>query len=86
MYKGYVITICNHTEKGARMKFSHKLSYILSNRGETLYDLQDATGVNRTTVYKGIRSRPTLCAIAYHLGMTVEELVENTEMVDVWYN
>ena len=42
-------------------------------------------GVARATIYRGIKRRTTLAAIAYYVGMTVEDLVEGTDAMDIWY-
>lgn len=42
-------------------------------------------GVAKSTIYRGVRYKSTLAAIAYYTGMRVEDLIEGTEMIDVWY-
>lgn len=42
-------------------------------------------GLARSVIYRGVKRRTTLAAIAYYVGMTVEELVEGTDAMDIWY-
>lgn len=69
-----------------RMKFAYKLSLILSEQGKSFYSMEREIGVFRGTIYRGVKRRTTLAAIAYYVGMTVEELVEGTDAVDIWYS
>lgn len=66
-------------------RFIYKLTRILSEQGRSLYRMEREAGVSRGIIYRGIKRKSTLCAIAYYVGMTVEELIEDTEMEDVWY-
>lgn len=43
-------------------------------------------GIFRGTIYRGVKRKTTLAAIAYYVGMTVEELVEGTDAMDIWYS
>ena len=46
------------------------------------------TGMSRRFLYKGYHRklcRSTLMALAYYLGMTVEELVDGTDAMQYWY-
>lgn len=54
------------------------------DRGMTLEDLERACGVSRRTVTRGIRTRSTLAALAYGLGVSVETLVAGTEKEEIW--
>jgi hypothetical protein len=47
--------------------------------------MEKAVGVARGTIYRGVKRKTTLAAIAYYVGMTVEELVEGTDAMDIWY-
>jgi IS30 family transposase len=67
------------------MKFAYKLSLILSEQGKSFYSIEKDIGLARTTIYRGIKRKTTLAAIAYYVGMTVEELVEGTDAMDIWY-
>ena len=71
---------------GKRIPFKVKLIKIMAEQGKTWLGMRESCGVCRETVWKGIRRRPTLCAIAYFLEMRVEDLVEGTEMEDIWYS
>lgn len=66
-------------------KFKIKLLGLLAERNESLDDMKNHIGVHRETVHRGIKTRPTLCAIAYHLEMKVEDLIDGTEMEEIWY-
>jgi hypothetical protein len=67
------------------IKFKAKLRMMMDDQGKTWLDMKNKCGVDRTTVCRGVKSRHTLAAIAYFMEMSVEELIEGTEMVDVWY-
>lgn len=67
------------------MKFKYKLSLILSEQGKTFYSMEKDIGLFRSTIYRGVTNRLQLAAIAYYVGMTVEELVEGTDAMDIWY-
>ena len=67
------------------MKFAYKLSLILSEQGKCFYSMEKAVGVARGTIYRGVKRKTTLAAIAYYVGMTVEDLVEGTDAMDIWY-
>lgn len=73
------------------MKFQDKIKNILREHGEGLFELSDGCGVDRSTLYRKNKTRrATIAAIAYYFlknyGITAEELVEGTEMEDVWYS
>jgi hypothetical protein len=68
-----------------RIKFIYKLTRILDEQGKNLYQMEAATGIFRGTVYRGVKRKTTLCAIAYYLGMKVEDLVDGTDAEDIWY-
>ena len=68
-----------------RMEFNKKLLRILRKKGKSIKGLERETGVARKTIWRGVRTRSTLCAIAYYAEERVEDLVEGTEMEDIWY-
>lgn len=68
------------------MKFIYKLSLILSEQEKSFHSMERDIGLARSVLYRGVKRRTTLCAIAYYVGMTVEELVEGTDAMDIWYS
>lgn len=68
-----------------KTRFYDKIRRMLKARGETLMDLEYSVGVARQTVMRGVKQKSTLAAIAYHMKMPVEEMVQGTEMEEVWY-
>lgn len=68
-----------------RMEFRKKLVRILRKKGKSIQGLERETGVSRQTLWRGVRYRSILCAIAYYAEERVEDLVEGTEMEDIWY-
>lgn len=68
-----------------KIKFIYKLTRILDEQGKNLFRMEAATGVARGTVYRGVKQKSILCAIAYYVGIPVEELIKDTEMEDIWY-
>lgn len=67
------------------MKFIYKLSLILSEQEKSFCSMEQAIGIARSTIYRGVKYKSTLAAIAYYVGMTVEELVDGTDAMDIWY-
>lgn len=67
------------------IKFVHRVQYLLAERGETLGDLQRRVGVYRSTLYRRPRSKQTIAAVAYYIGLDAEELVAGTDVEEVWY-
>ena len=67
------------------MRFVHRVQNILADRGEVLGDLQCKVGVYRSTLYRGPKSKQTVAAVAYYLGVEAEELVAGTDAEEVWY-
>lgn len=68
-----------------RMEFRKKLVRILRKKGKSIQGMEREAGVSRHTLWRGVRTRSTLCAIAYYAEDRVEDLVEGTEMEDIWY-
>lgn len=66
------------------MRLSDRVSEICAQKGIRKQDLPDLCGVARETLYRGVRKRATLAALAYGLGVTVEELVAGTEAEEIW--
>lgn len=67
------------------MEFREKLKQILKQRGISLSRFSEDTGIDRVSFfYKRAEARKphVYMAIAYYLGMTLEELLEGTEMED----
>lgn len=68
--------------------FGDRVRRLLKERGKTSTDLEIETGMARRILYKFYDNRPTrstLMALAYYLGVTVEELVDGTDQEDAWY-
>ena len=66
-------------------RFVYRVQNLLAERGEVLNDLRSGVGVDRKTIYRGPRSKSTIAAVAYYLGISAEELVAGTDAEDVWY-
>ena len=66
-------------------RFIYRVQELLADRGEVLNDLQRGAGVPRKTLYRGPKRKQTIAAIAYHLGMSAEELVAGTDVEEIWY-
>lgn len=61
---------------------------LLFDKGITTMQFEADTGMSRRFLYKGYQRklcRSTLMALAYYLGMTVEELVDGTDAMQYWY-
>jgi hypothetical protein len=67
-------------------RFLYRVQDLLADRGKVLEDLQREVGVHRRTLYRGPKSKPTIAAISYYLGMNAEELVAGTDAEEVWYS
>lgn len=65
-------------------RFVYRVQNLLAERGEVLNDLYRGVGVHRKTVYKSPRSKSVIAAVAYHLGISAEELVAGTDVEEVW--
>ena len=65
-------------------KFIFRVQALLAERNEVLHDLQRSVGVSRKTLYRGVGRKSTVAAIAYHLGMSAEELVAGTDAEEIW--
>jgi hypothetical protein len=66
------------------MRFVYRVQNLLAERGEVLNDLQRGSGVNRTTLYRGLQRKQTIAATAYYLGISAEDLVAGTDVEEVW--
>ena len=66
------------------IKFIHRVQDLLALRGEILHDLQCGVGVHRKTIYRGVKNKSTIAAIAYYLGVSAEELVAGTDAEEIW--
>lgn len=66
------------------IKLIYRVQELLAERGEVLNDLQRGVGVHRQTLYYSPRSKPTIAAIAYYLGISAEELVSGTDAEEIW--
>ena len=69
-----------------RMRFFDRMNQLMKEKGKCWFGLEDAVGVYKRTVYRGVKTRSTLAAIAYYLEMRVEDMVNGTDAEDVWYN
>lgn len=69
--------------------FKEKLREILKERGITLTQFGVETGINRENFFYRRDSHKhclyIYMAIAYYLGMSVEELIEGTDGENDWY-
>lgn len=67
------------------ISFKEKLKYILKERKISLTQFSEETGINRVSFfYKEHGHKPHIyMSIAYYLGMTVEELIKDTDMEDM---
>ena len=69
--------------------FRDKVKSMLWERGISLYQFNDDTGINRNNFFYGREShkhcRYIHMAIAYYFGMDVEELIEGTDAEIDWY-
>lgn len=66
-------------------RFEDRLRQALAERGNTLSEMEEEIGVCRSTIWRGVRQKSTIAAIAYFLRMDAEELVDGTDAMDVWY-
>ena len=70
-------------------RFEDKLHRELVARGKSFNRMEAEVGINHSTFSgkrgRGCHNRPTLMAVAYYLGITVEDLVAGTDMEDYWY-
>ena len=66
-----------------------RLRELLAERGLTMHQMEVEAGTARRIFYpvgdKRKPTRATLMAYAYYFGITVEELVEGTNVANVWY-
>ena len=67
--------------------FRDHLRDLLRERGISTYQFEADTGIARRIFYtdRGSHRRATLMAIAYYLGMRVEDLVAGTDAENIWY-
>jgi hypothetical protein len=66
------------------IKFIYRVQNLLAERGEVLNDLSRGVGVSRRTIYRGIKSKSMIAAIAYYFRINAEELVAGTELEEIW--
>ena len=69
--------------------FKEHLKKILRERKISICKFCDDTGIDRTNFFyrEGHRHhRPYFLAIAYYLNMNVEDLVDGTDAMDIWYS
>lgn len=69
-----------------RQKFKDKLVQLFAAKGKSWFGLLIETGVDRSTVWRGIKTKSVICAIAYYMEMRAEDLVADTELEDIWYS
>ena len=64
-----------------------RVRQMLSEKGVSQNAFELDTGICRRVLYphKHQPHRSTLMALAYYFGVTVEELVEGTDAVDIWH-
>ena len=72
------------------VRFEDKLKALLKERGLTLRQMEWDTGICRLSFAPSravVAHRPsTLMAMAYYLQLTVEDLVEDTDLEDHWHD
>lgn len=61
-----------------------RIDQLRERRGMTLEDLERACGVTRRSICRGIRTRSSLAALAYGLGVAAEALVAGTDAEELW--
>ena len=70
------------------MRFSDKVKELLREHHISLGAFEKDTGIHRRFFYGQQARRPrkaTIMAIAYYLGICVEELILDTDAEDIWY-
>ena len=65
-------------------KFIEKVRRLLKERGETFNSMEEEIGVAKHTLYRGVKTRSTVAAIAYYLQMDAHELTEGTDIEEIW--
>lgn len=67
--------------------FGDKVRTILKSRKITTAQFEVDTGIGRRVLYRNDHRhhKSTLMAIAYYLNMTVEDLVDGTDAIDILY-
>lgn len=65
-------------------RFVYRVQNLLAEQGKVMNDLQSVVGVQRKTIYKCPKKKPTIAAIAYYLGVSAEELVAGTDAEETW--
>lgn len=66
------------------LKLNDRIAQLCKMKGIKRQDLPELCGVARETPYRGVKGRATLAALAYGLGVTVDELVSGTEAEELW--
>ena len=69
----------------SRMRFNDRLKQLMKEKGKSFVDMEDKIGIYNKTVWRGVKRRSTLAAIAYYMEMRVEDMIAGTEAEDVWY-
>ena len=69
----------------SRMRFNDRLKQLMKEKGKSFVDMEDKIGIYNKTVWRGVKRRSTLAAIAYYMEMRVEDMIDGTDAEDVWY-
>ena len=65
-------------------EFKYRVRDLLYQRGYSLEALSPGCGVHRETLWRGIKGRASIAAIAYFLDMDADELVAGTDVEELW--
>ena len=69
----------------SRTRFNDRLKQLMKEKGKSFVDMEDKIGIYNKTVWRGVKRRSTLAAIAYYMEMRVEDMIDGTDAEDVWY-
>ena len=65
-------------------EFKDRVKELLRKRGYSSEALVQGCGVCRETLWRGVKSRSSIAAIAYFLEVKAEDLVAGTEVEELW--
>lgn len=74
--------------KPGSVAIGDRIKLLLYKRGISTIQFEWDTGIARRIFYPYNRklTRSTLMAVAYYLGISVEDLVDGTDAFDYWYD
>ena len=74
--------------KPGSVAIGNRIKRLLYKRDISTQQFERDTGIARRIFYprKAEINRSTLMAVAYYLGITVEDLVDGTDAFDCWYD